>query len=139
MNVAKAAITELFVSDGQSGIALYGFDPVAFFIGREPQRGSAAFELQYQGAVFRFANEGNRAAFQAHPDVYLPRYGGYDPVAIGRGSPTPGLPGLFVVREKQLFLFSNEKSRAIFLSSPKEALAAAEFSWPQVRRGLVQH
>ena len=36
-------------------------------------------------AVWRFRNEGNRAAFAEHPEVYLPRFGGYDPVTIARG------------------------------------------------------
>ena len=33
-----------------------------------------------RGAIWRFRNEGNRAAFAADPEVYMPRFGGYDPV-----------------------------------------------------------
>ncbi len=133
---ARAATSELIVSD-QTGIALYGFDPVAFFLDHAPRRGLPAFELSHAAVVFRFRNEGNRAAFQANPGVYLPRFGGYDPVAIGRCSPAPGFPNFFVIRDNRLFFFSNEKSRESFLADPEEALAAAEFSWPQVIRGLV--
>ncbi len=75
---ARAATSELIVSD-QTGIALYGFDPVAFFLDHTPRRGLPAFELSHAGVVFRFRNEGNRAAFKANPGVYLPRFGGYDP------------------------------------------------------------
>jgi YHS domain-containing protein len=132
----RAAPTELFVGD-ESGIALYGFDPVAFFVDQAPRKGLPAFELSHAGAVFRFRNEGNRAAFKANPGIYLPRFGGYDPIAVGRGSPAPGSPGLFLIRENRLFFFSNEKSRKSFLANPQEALAAAEFSWPKVMRGLV--
>ncbi len=132
----RAAPTELFAGD-ESGIVLYGFDPVAFFVDHAPRTGLAAFELSHDGAVFRFRNEGNRAAFKANPGVYLPRFGGYDPMAIGRGSPAPGFPSLFLIRDGQLYFFSNEKSRERFLANPPEALAAAEFSWPRVMRGLV--
>jgi hypothetical protein len=132
-----AATTELFISDWHTGIALYGFDPVAFFVDGAPLRGSALFELKHAGAVFRFRNEGNRAAFTANPEIYMPRFGGYDPVAIGRGSPAAGYPNLFVIREERLFFFANEKNRASFLASPKEAIAAADTAWPRVVRGLV--
>jgi YHS domain-containing protein len=132
----RAATTELYVSD-RNGIAFYGFDPVAFFIDGVPRRGMAAFELMHAGAVFRFRNEGNRAAFVKDPETYLPRYGGYDVLAIGRGSPVPGLPQFFVIRNGQLYLFASEQSRANFIANSEEVLSAAEFSWPRVRRGLV--
>jgi YHS domain-containing protein len=134
---SKAATTELFIGDWQTGIALYGFDPVAFFVDRTPVRGLASFELKHAGAVFRFRNEGNRAAFSTNPDIYIPRFGGYDPIAIGRGSPAPGYPNLFVIRDERLFFFANEKNRAGFLANPKEAITAADTAWPRVVRGLV--
>lgn len=135
--LSRAATTELFISDWHTGIALYGFDPVAFFVDGTPVRGSGSFELKHAGAVFRFHNEGNRAAFTANPEIYIPRFGGYDPVAIARGSPAPGYPNLFVIREDRLFFFATEKNRASFLANPKEAIAAADTAWPRVTRGLV--
>ena len=59
--------------------------------------GRAEFEHRYAGAIWRFDNEGNRAAFAADPDVYMPRFGGYDPVGIARGVSTAGYPELWVV------------------------------------------
>ena len=72
-----------------------------------PGRGSAApdLELRSAGASWRFANEGNRAAFAADPDVYTPRFGGHDPIAAARGAATPGHPKLWLIAENQLFLF----------------------------------
>jgi YHS domain-containing protein len=134
---AKAATTELFVSDWQTGIALYGFDPVAFFVDHRPRRGSASFELKHAGAVFRFVNEGNRAAFKENPEIYIPRFGGYDPRAVARGSPAPGFPSQFVLRDNPLFFFSSETSKAYFLANAGEVIAAAEAAWPRVKRGLV--
>ncbi len=59
-------------------------------------------------------------------------------MAIGRGSPRAGFPQPVPDPRRQLYFFSNEKSRERFLANPPEALAAAaEFSWPRVMRGLV--
>src|SRR6185312_9347978 len=72
----RAATTERIVVDRHTGLAIYGIDPVAYFTERKPVAGREEFEHRFAGAVWRFDNEGNRAAFIAHPGVYMPRYGG---------------------------------------------------------------
>ena len=131
-----AATTELVVSDRLSGIAIYGFDPVSYFIDGEAREGVASFEWKHAGVVWRFRNEGDRAAFAARPDDYMPRFGGYDPLGVARGISTSGYPSLFVIHESRLFLFASEENRTAFLANPKEAVAAAEAGWPQVVRKL---
>ena len=63
---------------------------MAYFTDAAPRLGSSDFELSFAGVVWRFHNEGNRAAFIANPEVYMPRFGGYDPVAVARGASAPG-------------------------------------------------
>src|SRR6186997_1172850 len=92
-----ASTTERVVVDRHTGLAIYGVDPVAYFTDRKPIVGKPEFEHRHAGVIWRFDNEGNRAAFVADPDVYMPRYGGYDPVGIARGLSTPGFPELWVV------------------------------------------
>ena len=82
---ALAATTERVVVNRYSGLAIEGFDPVAYFTDSAAVRGVADFEAAEAGAVWRFRNEGNRASFVAHPEVYGPQFGGYDPVDLGRG------------------------------------------------------
>jgi hypothetical protein len=88
---AEAAITERIVVDPRRGLALSGFDPVAYFTDSKPLMGRGELEYAFGGATWRFHNEGNRAAFAEHPEVYMPNYGGYDPVAVARGVAAPGL------------------------------------------------
>jgi len=91
---AQAATTQRVVTDRNSGLAIYGVDPVEYFTDKKPVVGRPEFEFRFAGAIWRFLNEGNRAAFIADPKVYMPQYGGYDPVGIGRGVTTPGYPQL---------------------------------------------
>src|SRR5262245_53068623 len=79
-----AATTEWVVVDRNTGLAIGGVDPVAYFDGNGPKVGRPDLEFRYARAVWRFSNEGNRQAFMANPEIYMPRFGGYDPVAIGR-------------------------------------------------------
>jgi hypothetical protein len=70
---------------------------VAYFADATPRLGSSDFELSFAGVVWRFRNEGNRAAFIANPEVYMPRSGGYDPVAVARGASAPGHAELWAI------------------------------------------
>lgn len=133
----RAATTEFIVTDPLTGIAIFGFDPVAFFVDHRARKGSPFFEFKHAGVVWRFHNEGDRAAFAAHPAIYMPRFGGYDPMAAARRVPAPGLPALFVLHENRLFLFSSKENRKAFLAAPGEAIAAAESSWPRLAHNLV--
>jgi hypothetical protein len=129
---APAATTERVVVDWHTGLAIAGFDPVAYFVRGEPTQGDGAFELSHAGAVWRFHNEGNRAAFVADPSVYMPRYGGYDPVAVARGVGVAGDPRLWLIEGDRLYLFYSAESRTAFRADPGKFIAAAEKSWPAV-------
>jgi hypothetical protein len=132
-----AATTELVISDRLTGVALYGFDAVAYFIDGEAREGLRSFELKHAGLVWRFRNAGNRAAFAARPDDYMPRFGGYDPLAVARGVPAAGYPSLFTIHDRRLFLFLSEENRKTFLASPNEALDAAKAAWPKLTQKLA--
>jgi hypothetical protein len=128
----EAAPAERIVVDRHTGIALSGFDPVAYFVDADAMRGKGEFEHGFAGVVWRFRNEGNRAAFAADPGVYMPRFGGYDPVAVARGVGVPSDPRLWLIVEGRLYLFYAPEARTAFGNNPKDAIEAAERSWPAV-------
>ena len=67
----------------------------------------------------------------------MPRYGGYDPIAVGRAVAVPGNPLLWVVVGERLYLFYSEEARARFIANPDEAILHADNKWPTVISGLV--
>ena len=99
--------------DRHTGLAIYGFDPVAYFTERQADAsGRATSSYRHAGAVWRFRNEGNRGAFAADPEVYMPRFGGYDPVGVARGVATPGDPRVWVVVERAALSLLYRRTRA---------------------------
>jgi len=133
----EAATTERVVTDRHSGLAVYGFDPVAYFTDQRPLAGRPEFEYAFAGATWRFRNEGNRAAFVDRPDIYMPRYGGYDAVALARGVAIAGHPMFWLVSHDRLYLFQTPATRAVFAADPPPAVADAEAKWPAVGEALV--
>lgn len=133
---AIAATTEQVVADWHSGLAISGYDPVAYFTDAAPKTGRPEYEYSFAGVSWRFRNEGNRAAFTDHPDIYMPRFGGHDPVALARGVARPGHPELWLIAGKRLYLFYSPEARDAFRADPNPIAGAAEEKWPQVVRTL---
>ncbi|MGA8388902.1 MAG: YHS domain-containing (seleno)protein [Pseudolabrys sp.] len=120
----------------ETGLAISGFDPVSYFTDGKAIFGRPEFELNKDGAVWRFSNEGNRGAFEQHPEVYAPQFGGYDPVAIGRDRSVRSHPLFRVVVGQRLYFFYSEQTRLAFLADPGRIIATAERKWPDVSRAL---
>jgi YHS domain-containing protein len=131
-----ADAAEPVVVNPNTGLAISGFDPVAYFTDGQAEIGRPDLELRVDGNVWRFVNEGDRAAFKDHPEIYAPRYGGYDPVALARGTSVPGHPLFWAVTGERLYLFYSGEARAAFLVNPGRYIEAASRKWPAIARAL---
>jgi YHS domain-containing protein len=134
---AQAGTTERVVVNRHTGLAIDGFDPVAYFTDGEAKLGDADFEASHNGVVWRFRNDRNRVFFLARPDIYGPQFGGYDPVDVTRGVAVPSNPRLFVVSGQRLYLFAREESQDAFAADPERYLRDAGRQWPAVRAELA--
>jgi hypothetical protein len=137
-SAAEASTTERVVVNRFTGLAIEGFDPVAYFVDACPERGIEDFEASEAGAVWRFRNEGNRASFVAHPDIYGPQFGGYDPIDVARGVTYAGNPRFWAIAGERLYLFGREDNRDAFAADPARFLREAHSRWPVLQQGLAQ-
>jgi hypothetical protein len=126
------------ISDFHTGLALAGYDPVAYFADAKPVHGRADIEFTDARGVFRFRNEGNRDAYAANPEVYAPQFSGYDPLALARGIALDGNPLEWEIVGDRLYLFYSPQAHAAFKENPAQAIAAAAERWPGVAQGLTR-
>ncbi len=124
---AQAATTERVIVNRYTGLAIEGFDPVAYFV-----------DARAVIAVWRFRNEGNRASFVAHPDIYGPQFGGYDPVDLARGVTYAGNPRFWLIAGQRLYLFGREDNRDAFAADPERFQRKATSRWPALEQQLAQ-
>jgi hypothetical protein len=124
-------------TDINTGLAISGFDPVAYFTEDQPLLGKGELEQKVGGVIWRFRSEGNRAAFADDPEVYAPCFGGYDPVAVARGVAVRGNPRLWLISQQRLYLFYDEDSRREFAGDSERVLSAADKSWPSTQLKIV--
>jgi hypothetical protein len=134
----RASTTERLVVDRHTGLALGGFDPVAYFTDARPMAGQPGFEVSEAGAVWRFRNEGNRAFFLANPEIYGPQFGGYDPTDLARGVTFAGNPQVWLILGQRLFLFGRAESRDAFAAEPARIIREARQRWPGLKETLAR-
>jgi YHS domain-containing protein len=65
------------VQTDKRGVALEGYDPIAYFTDGKPQKGDANIEATYNGALYHFTSQAHREMFEKAPSKYAPAYGGY--------------------------------------------------------------
>ena len=124
--------------DSVTGLAIGGYDPVSYFVYGTARRGRERHEFVQGGSAWRFVNSGNQAAFAAAPEVYSPRYQGYDPVALSEGGLSQGEPLIWSLHKGALYLFQNPVNRLRWLESPDSVREAADRAWPRLSRTLPQ-
>ena len=118
------------------GVAIRGYDTVAYFTTGEPARGSEAYVVEWDGAEWRFASAEHRDLFSADPERYAPRYGGHCAYAAARNQIADGDPLLWTIHDGRLYLNLNSSVERRFRESIESEVAAAEANWPALRARL---
>ncbi len=134
---ANAAVSRYVWSDPVTGFAIGGFDPLSFFTTRRPRKGIAKYEYEWRGVTFRFANKGNLAAFKAHPEIYAPRFGGYDAYAMADGKVVEGNPNIWMKQKQRVYLFASRKNRALWLVRRDDMVSEATRHWQEISKDFL--
>jgi YHS domain-containing protein len=91
------------------GIAIKGYDPVAYFTENKAVKGSKDQATVYEGITYYFSSAANRETFKKAPARYEPQYGGWCAYAMGKdGAKVEVDPGTYKIIGGRLFLFYNQ-------------------------------
>ena len=122
------------VNVNKDGVAIEGYDPVAYFTAGKPVKGMPRLRASHRNAVYLFSSEENRARFEAMPEKYLPAYGGYCGYAASINRLSPISPDWWQIEDGRLILQHNRKAFDLFNQGLNENLTKADQNWP----GLVE-
>jgi YHS domain-containing protein len=122
---------EVFVDDG---VAIKGYDPVAYFAQNKPVEGSKAFTAMHMGATFRFSSAANRDAFLASPERYAPQYGGFCAYAASRGYKAKTEPDVFAIVNDKLYLNYDENVGKTWSADAHGYIRDADAKWDTVKK-----
>lgn len=135
-----AAFEASVVNTTPDGIAIAGFDPVAYFTQGRAVAGSPGIAHSWQGARWLFASPAHRDLFAAAPQAYAPQFGGWCAYALSRGRYAAEVDPeeAWTVRDGQLFLNWSRGVRERWLAGDVEAaIATGRRNWPHVEAAIL--
>jgi YHS domain-containing protein len=115
------------------GIALGGYDPVAYFDGGKPTKGDVKIFASYAGARYLFATAAHRKIFLQDPEKYVPEFGGYCVVGAAHGEKVDVDPQTGEVVSGKLYVNNSQKALDIFHKDQPGTIAKAQANWPSVK------
>lgn len=119
------------------GIAIRGYDPVAYFRDGGPRLGKPEFSARHGGAIWRFASAEHKALFEADPARYLPAYGGFCAYGTSRGYLVKIEPEAWSIVDGRLYLNYDLGVRKTWLARTKTYIARADGNWPGLSESLT--
>jgi YHS domain-containing protein len=93
----------------ENGVAISGYDPVAYFKHNKAIRGKKEFSVVYQGLTYYFSSQEDAGEFRKTPAKYEPQFGGWCAYAMGKdGSKVEIDPETYKITDGKLFVFYNK-------------------------------
>ena len=132
--VRGQAATRTVNSD--KGIAVHGYDVVAYFSDNAAIKGSAQFAHTWNGVEWRFATPDHREAFVKDPARYAPAFGGYCAYGVSRGYAVDVDPEAFAVVDGRLYLNYSKSVQRTWNQDRAGYIDKANQRWSEVMSSL---
>lgn len=121
---------ERAVSLDKNGVAVRGYDPVAYFVEKRAVKGKADFAVKIDdGSIYHFASAENRAIFIAEPSRYAPQYGGFCAYGAASGAKVQVDPRAFRVIDGKLYLIRGPEIATKWSKDSPAFIKKADVSW----------
>ncbi len=115
-----------------AGLAVHGYDVVAYFTKGQPTRGRAKYSTVYKDATYRFVSGEHLKAFKKNPDRYVPQFGGYCAYGVAVGAKFHGDPHLWRIVEGRLYLNLNKDVQAAWEKDIPGYIKKANRNWTKI-------
>ena len=119
--------------DGK-GVAVKGYDVVAYFTQSRPVKGSAAFAHSWMGATWWFASAQDRDQFAASPEKFAPQYGGYCAYGVSQGHTVEIDPEAWRIIEGKLYLNYSKSVQQKWVQDVPGNITKADQNWPKLHQ-----
>ncbi len=127
---AEPASPKVLVQKNKDGVAVHGYDTVAYFTDKKAVPGNSQFSAEYQGAKYYFVSAAHQALFTADPAKYVPAYGGYCGYAASIGKVRPTDPLVWSIVDGKLILQNTKGAAELWEKDVAGNKTKADKYWP---------
>jgi len=123
----------VFAQDTQyfnkKGVAINGYDPVAYFTDNAAVEGATQFSYEWQGTKWLFKSQKNLDSFKATPEKYAPQFGGYCAYGVSENHKSPTEGAAFTIVDDKLYLNYNMQVREMWRKDTQDLIAKGRSNW----------
>lgn len=124
------AQSNFFTTDG---VAIGGYDPVAYFLLDAPVKGNPEFIWVWNEATWYFQSDKNRELFKNNPEQYAPQFGGFCAYGVSRNYKVKSEPDAWSIVNGKLYLNYNSEVRKKWLTDKEAYIQRAEANWVHLK------
>ena len=114
------------------GVAIEGYDPVAYFTDNKPVKGDSEFSAEYNGATYWFVSAEHQRLFNSQSQKYAPQYGAFCGYAVSIGKLRPVDPKIYQIENGRLILQHTKEAYHLFNKDLKTSIEKADQNWPGI-------
>ena len=121
-----------------SGLAIHGYDPVAYFTDHAAVPGDREILYEHQGVTWAFASVENRELFRRSPQAYIPKYGGFCAYAASQNAVSDADPTAWQLVDGKLYLNYDKRVQRTWANRIRYHIDAADANWPGLAASIPQ-
>ncbi len=113
----------------ENGVALGGYDPVAYFTMDDAVPGSDQYTVESHGTVWYFVSQAHADLFAEMPEKYMPRYGGFCALGVSKGQQMKPDVTAWEIHDEQLYLYFNPRVAELWADDRETNAEEADTQW----------
>lgn len=117
----------------KNGVAINGYDPVAYFTDNMPVKGKEALSFDWKDAKWQFSSDTNLALFKANPEKYAPQYGGFCAYGVSENHKSPTDPSAWTIVDEKLYLNYSPKVKELWTKDIPNRIKKANDYWVLIK------
>ena len=136
---ACSTVEAVALNADAAGMALKGYDAVAYFAVDNAVKGDAKYSYVWNGAKWLFSSEENMNKFMADPEAYAPQFGGYCAYAVSEGYTADADPEAWKVVDGKLYLNYNPDVQKNWEKNEAARIGKGRKNWQQFKTKKPEH
>ena len=127
--IASAGNAPVASINTKDGLAIKGFDPVAYFASGQATEGSSDYSLRLNGVTYRFSTADNLQRFKSNPTKFAPQYGGYCAFAMSLNRIADIDPARWAIVDGKLYLNNGFIAQSLWSLNKRANIESADKNW----------
>lgn len=120
--------------NSSNGIAINGYDPVAYFLQNKAEEGKKELSIEWSGSSWQFSSVANLDSFKLQPLKYAPQYGGYCAYGLSENHLAETDPTAWTIVADKLYLNYNNKVKEMWRKTKENRIIKADANWPTITK-----